>query len=107
MRYAAILSVVAIILVGCPTPGKSPNPIPVPDTHMCGDMCNYLIQLGCEEGKPLYDSDVPGPVGVPNESCEDWCVKQQGNGIFLNPRCVMKATSCLAVETMRQKTSCE
>lgn len=101
MRYA-ILSLVALLIIGCPQdPPKSPNPYPAPDSDMCGSMCSYLIQLGCDEGKPLYDSDLPGPVGIPNESCEVWCKKQQTNGIFLNPRCVMKAQSCGEVEALR------
>jgi hypothetical protein len=92
------------LLVACSTDRvRSPNPLPAPDSDRCEPMCNYLLQLGCDEGKPLYDSDKPGPVGVPNEQCPEWCVKQQANGVFLNPRCIMKAPSCLAVEAYRAR----
>lgn len=108
MRQLLLVLSAILVLVGCPTdPAKSPNPIPAPDSNLCGAMCDYLVQLGCEEGKPLYDSDLPGPRGVPNETCENWCIKTQDHGIFLNPRCVMKASSCLNIEEMRQKPSCE
>jgi hypothetical protein len=93
-----------VALLGCPQQAVSP-PTPAPDTDLCGSMCNYLLLLGCEEGKPVYDSDIPvapgHSPGDPNESCEQFCQKQQDNGIFLNPRCVMKAKSCLEIEQMR------
>lgn len=103
MKFPAVL---LIVLIACSSTQKSPNPIPAPDSDLCGAMCNHLVQLGCEEGQPLYDSDLPGPRGIPNQSCEGFCQKQQKNGIFINPRCVMWASSCTAVEEMRQGKDC-
>ena len=103
MRKALILSVF-FGLSGCPPqPNQSPNPLPVPDSDLCGQMCDHLIQLGCDEGRPFYDSDLPGQRGIPNEDCETFCQKQQANGIYLNPKCVIQAKSCLEIEEVRQK----
>ncbi len=76
---------------------------------MCDAMCKHIGPksqggLGCEEGNPVYDSDRPGPAGVPNKTCTDFCVEQQNNGVFINPRCVMKVKSCDEVEMARLKT---
>jgi hypothetical protein len=60
--------------------------------------------LGCAEGQPVYDSTLPGDAGVPNESCTQFCEKQQANGVFINPRCVMQVTSCSQIETARAQT---
>jgi hypothetical protein len=60
--------------------------------------------LGCAEGAPVYDSDLPGPVDVPNKSCTDFCKDQQNNGLYLNPRCLLQIKSCDEIETARQKT---
>ena len=52
----------------------------MPDTDQCGAMCLHIGPSGlkCPEGEPLYNSDLPGPKDVPNQSCEDWCKDQQG-----------------------------
>jgi hypothetical protein len=81
----------------------SPNPADVPDSELCGPMCDHLRDLGCEEGQDYYDSDKPGEVDVPNATCEDFCLYQQENGVFVNPRCVMTVPSCDVIEEYRQK----
>lgn len=107
MKQLIIALSTTLLLIGCPNQTvRSPNPTTAPDSELCGAMCTYLIQLGCDEGKPLYDSDLPGQRGITNQTCEGFCVKQQANGIFVNPRCVMKAPSCTALEDWRVKTNC-
>lgn len=98
-----------ILLIGChpqptpiPTPGPGPGPAPV--TSDCESMCQNIGPegLNCEEGGKVYDSDLPGEPGVPNQSCVGFCEKQQENGLDLNPRCVAKVRSCDEIETARQ-----
>jgi len=94
------------LLWGCtPTPKQppSPNPAVVPDSELCGSMCDHLSALGCEEGQPLYDSDRPGKQGVPNMTCKEFCEEQQVRGTFINPRCVLKVQHCSEIEPSRQK----
>lgn len=111
MRRLLHLLPLLTFLTACPgpSPGPSPNPIPTPDSALCGDMCKHIGPkdqggLGCEEGTPVYDSDLPGPKGVPNKSCTDFCTGQQANGVFVNPRCVMQVKSCDEIESARQRT---
>lgn len=106
------LLLLALVLVACPpanSPSPSPTPTPTPDSELCGQMCQHIGPkaqggLGCPEGDPVYDSDLPGPRGVPNKSCELFCKDQQTNGVFINPRCVMQVTACDQIETARQRT---
>jgi hypothetical protein len=81
-----------------------PRPIVVPDTQDCKVLCDHLAKLGCEEGHPVYNSDLPGPYGVPNQSCAEWCTEIQDRGTFLNPKCVKKVQSCVQIEEWRKKT---
>jgi hypothetical protein len=69
-------------------------------------MCAHIGPTGmnCPEGQSVYDSDVAGPVGTPNESCTDFCSKQEQNGVFINPKCVAQVTSCADIEAARKKT---
>ena len=104
---------VTLLLTACPSgvPAPTPRVIPAADSDLLGAMCKHIGPkaqggLGCEEGLPLYDSDVPGPVDVPNVSCEDAYRKMQANGVALNPRCVLKVTSCADIENAR-KHKCE
>lgn len=105
-------SLLLILLLGChpkPSPNPPPGPTPDPDPAMsaCEAMCQHIGPkgLGCEEGDPVYDSDLPGEPGVPNQSCTSFCEKQQENGLDLNPRCVARVQSCSEIETARQ--NCE
>ncbi len=126
MRYQLVmtrirtLSLVALLLIaggglpsqGChptPTPSPTPTPTPTPPTPQsgCDEMCKHIGPvtaggLGCEEGNPVYDSDVPGPAGVPNVTCVAFCEKQQENGVSLNTSCVSKVKSCDEIESARQ-----
>ncbi len=97
------------LALSCCTPQReapSPHPAVPPDTELCAPMCAALVKAGCEEGKPTYDSDKPGPRGVPNISCTDLCIQLQGSGYFVNPKCVMQVTTCAKgteVEEARKK----
>lgn len=107
-RLSAVLVLLTVVLSSC-NPQKEadapgPSPINVPDTDQCKPMCAHLSTLKCEEGEDLYNSDLPGPKGVPNQSCQSWCEELQGKGTFLNPRCVQTITSCDQVEAARKKT---
>lgn len=94
-----------VSLAGCPGSIDQPvsPPIKPPDTNLCAKMCDHLMELGCEEAKPVYNSDKPGPVDVPNQTCTDFCEELQNNGVSVNPRCVLKAPACEQIETYRQK----
>jgi hypothetical protein len=102
MRQLYLL--VLLILVGCPTrEPASPNPPVPPDTDLCPQMCDHLRRLKCEESTDFYDNDKPGPKGVPNSTCEEFCSGQQDKGVFVNPRCVAKVPDCASIETYRKK----
>ena len=96
-------SVLFLLAAHCSDP-QSPKPSPseVVDTELCGSMCEHLRALACPEGEDYYDSDRPGEEGVPNATCEDFCVSQQDAGVFINPRCVMQAPTCEVIEDYRQ-----
>lgn len=105
MRTVFIL--IALVLTGCPQFPDAPTPSPLapPDTDLCGKMCEHIGPEGlkCEEGESVYDSDVPGPVDVPNVTCKDFCETSQERGAFMNPRCVSLAPSCDKIEQFRQR----
>ena len=95
-------------ILGC-TQVAVVTPRPIPDTDMIGAMCQHLGPkekggLGCEEGKPVYNSDLPGTPGVPNQSCTDFYTELQAKGYFVNPRCILLVSTCDAIEAARQKT---
>jgi len=98
-----------LTLLGCPhtteREAPSPSPITPPDTDLCGKMCQKIGPNGlkCEEGESVYDSDKPGPVDVPNVTCEDFCRTTQDRGAFLNPKCVALVKSCDEIESARKK----
>ena len=106
-KLACCALVLGLLAVGCPgtDPPVTPSPNPPPDTNLCDQMCEHLGPngLGCEEGKPVYNNDLPGPAGVPNQSCADNCRELQDKGFFVNPRCVILAPACQDIEPFRQK----
>lgn len=106
MKTKILVALAAFLLTACPTPAPTPRVVPAPDSDSLGAMCQHLKKLGCEEGEDVYDSDVPGDAGVPNVTCEAAYRKMQENGVFLNPKCVLKVTSCSEIEAAR-KNKCE
>lgn len=90
-----------------PDPGPEPDPGPVPVNGNCAAMCKHIGPvaqggLGCEEGESVYDSDLPGEPGIPNQSCTAFCEKQHANGVDLQPQCVAKVQSCAGIESARE-----
>jgi len=75
-------------------------------------MCYWIgpDHLNCEEGQKVYNSDLPGPDGVPNQECVDWCHELQDpeHLYFVNPKCVSEVTSCSQIEEARKRdyTTC-
>jgi hypothetical protein len=67
-------------------------------------MCAHLQKMGCEEGKDVYNDSLPGETDVPNQSCTDFHKGLQESGIFINPKCVLKAPSCGSIEVFRSKS---
>ena len=103
-----LLFVAAFLLAGCHPTREAPSPSPPvpPDTNLCPQMCEHIGPKGlnCEEGKDYYDSDVAGPKGKPNATCETFCRTQQEKGVFINPRCVAQVPACPQIEEWRKKT---
>ena len=106
MRPFAFAVAVLSLVVGAGCPHVDP-PIPPPnppiDTDWCAQMCTHLQTLKCEEGEKVYNNDLPGPAGVPNQTCAENCVELQDKGFFVNPRCVATVRTCDEIETVRQK----
>lgn len=95
--------VLLLLLSSCSYAADYPIPVKPIDTDQCGRMCTNLGELGCEEGKPVYNSDLPGPDGVPNQSCVEFCREMQDSGVWLNPKCVATVQECSQIETFRRK----
>lgn len=104
MRPLLFALVTTLTLLGCRSPPpKPPSLVLIPDTEMCPAMCSHLRDLRCPEGEDYYDNDRPGPRGVPNATCENFCQVQQKNGVYVNPRCLSKVPACGVIEEWRQK----
>lgn len=105
MKRLLLPALLLVLLLGCPPSSDpvTPSPLPPPDTDLCGQMCAHLKKLGCEEGEPVYNNDLPGPEGKPNQSCADNCKELQDKGFFVNPRCVARVEKCEDIEPARQK----
>ncbi len=97
---------IALLLCSCGgtfEPGKGEAESPA--TYKA--MCRHLQSLGCPEGDAVYNDDLPGPVDVPNQSCEDFHRGLSEDGIPVNAKCVRLAPTCDEVEAYRQKDPSE
>lgn len=97
-----------LFVTSCYTPTVAydpvtPAPIAPPDSDFCAPMCQKWQSLKCPQGDDVYNNDIPGPDGVPNQKCTDWCKEEQVKGVFLNPRCTKSVTKCEDIEPYRQK----
>lgn len=102
----ALMVFAAFLLVACPPVQEPdvPKPTPTPpDENAMGAMCDHLRELQCEEGKDVYNDNLPGPVDVPNQSCEDFYTELEGQGIPINPQCIAKVPDCSAIEDYRAR----
>jgi hypothetical protein len=98
-------AVFATLFLGCPHTETSPTFVRVPDSDLCPAMCEHIGPKGlnCDEGKDYYDNDKPGPKGVPNATCLEFCQRQQENGVYENPRCLTQVPACALIEEWRKK----
>lgn len=116
LKAATIL--VAFFLVGCPPaqgpeprPLPRPTPAPPPDPNdpepwnrdPIAEMCHHLQKMGCEEGEPVYNDDLPGPVDVPNQNCIEFHEGLENSGVNVNPYCVLRSPNCESIEDYRAK----
>lgn len=88
---------------GCSKSLPSPPPKPPTPPTVLEGMCQHLRDLGCEEGLPVYNDDLPGPLDVPNQSCEDFHADLEKEGIKVNALCVSRVRSCDEIEDYRAK----
>ena len=105
-KLLLVTGLILVVFPGCPCrEAASPNPAVPPDTELCPQMCDHIGPKGlkCEEGSDYYDNDKPGPKGVPNQTCLDFCQGQQAKGVFINPRCLAKVPDCASIEAYRKK----
>lgn len=117
-KRVTVLSAVGFLLVltgsDCKTtePGNiTPVPPVITDSGDCAAACNNLARLKCEEGAPIdmgkSCQDASQCTSAPGDSkqycgtnghcmvtCQDFCVDTQGKGVWLDPACVAKITSC-------------
>jgi hypothetical protein len=101
MRPFLAFSIATLFFLGCPPAKTSPTFLHIPDSELCPAMCAHFRELKCAEGEDYYDNDKPGPKGVPNSKCEDFCTQQQTNGIFVHPRCLLRVPTCNLIESWR------
>jgi len=86
MRH--IILALALLATACP-----PGPVPVPeveDTELCGAAGDNVKKLQCKDraGDPMW-------VNKNGETFKEICERvQEKGGVFMNPKCVMNATSC-------------
>lgn len=112
MRTILILGL--LLSIGCPESNDDTMDASTVDASTdgamltpCGAMCAHFMDLDCEEGKPFYDSDKPGPVGEPNTTCVEFCDSQMALGVDLNTACAAKAPTCAEIETYRMMMNCD
>lgn len=68
-----------------PPTDTTPRPEPVvKGTDYCSAAEKHLLAIHCSEGNPTKKG----------KSFTDFCKETQQNGIFLNPECLSKITSC-------------
>lgn len=86
------------------TPATTPR-API-DSEVLEAACDHLAAIGCKEGMLLYDSDNPGPKGVPNTLCTEEYTKRINNGTCVNFKALAQIQSCAAVKAAQQQ-GCE
>jgi hypothetical protein len=73
----------SVVLFGCLTKGPT-APVQPTDIHLCGEACDKLQLLNCEEAKDIVLLD-----GT-KISCTKWCTDLETNmSVWLNPSCIL------------------
>jgi len=107
----------------------TPNPPVITDSDACPSACANLEKLGCPEAAPIdmgtkciLDTDcknVNGDIDTTQEcgsgkcvtSCVNFCITTQKEGVWLDPVCVSKMTSCRQIDSCpspeQRKPTCE
>lgn len=124
-KRVTVLSAVGFLLVltgsDCKTtePGNiTPVPPVITDSGDCAAACANLERLKCEEGAPIdmgkscaSAGQCLGLDGKPDAkqycgtnghcmtSCTNFCIDTQEKGVWLDPACVAKITSCDQIST--------
>jgi hypothetical protein len=94
------------------------NPPVITDQSSCAQACTNLALLNCEEAQPIdthqtckVDADCLGPTGVHDEyqtctvagtcmvTCVNFCTATENTGVWLDPTCAIKITSCAQLST--------
>lgn len=96
-----MIAVMLTLASACRPTKVQPEPQPpvITDTEHCAPACVHLMELGCEEGFPIAVPDPDFDGGTRSVSCAEWCKSTQDNGVWLNPTCVEKITSCGQIES--------
>ena len=105
MKNFAVLTLCALLMIGCPEAG-GPDPVtprPAPHSDQLGAMCAHFQEMECSEGDDVYNDSLPGPVDRPNQSCEEFYAELQAKGVEVNPTCALLAPTCPAIEDYRAK----
>jgi len=103
----------AALLWGCPQQEAeipAPPPGPASDPTFCEEACQVFQDKACEEGEDLYNSDLDGEPGEPNQTCVEWCHELQDRKAALNPKCTRLIEVCDQIEDYRLRnpeTDCE
>ncbi len=105
-----IAAVTSCLTIGCREKPVTPMPPIVTDQAACPNACSNLRKLGCEEAQPIetnvsciVDSQCGrGAVcsaGVCLVSCEKFCVDTEDRGVWLDPTCVARVSSCSMIDS--------
>ena len=96
--------------LGCPHTEVTPMPPTVTDQNLCPAACANLQKLGCDEGKPIdmkraclkdgdCDTNQSCSAGTCTASCEAFCRSTENEGVWLDPGCVSRITSCKQIDS--------
>lgn len=99
-------------------PGVTVNPPVITDQSSCAAACNHMASLECEEAEPINmgtachvdvdcknvdgmsdPSQTCSPTGTCTTSCTNFCIAIENQGVWLDPECVAKITSCNQIST--------
>lgn len=114
------MTVFAVAVLGCPKGGVfiTPQPPKVNDQASCVAACANLKYLGCSQANPIdmetkckSDADCKdlngntdakqqcSALGSCIVTCTNFCSDTEDQGVWLDPTCVAKVTSCDQIES--------